>query len=124
MKKVETKKAPAAAGPYSQAVIAAGMVYVSGQLPINPESGLIEKTDITGQTVQVMENISEILEAAGSSLDKAVKTTCFLGDMKDFGAFNEVYAQYFSSKPARSCVEAKIPKGALLEVDLIALCGN
>lgn len=124
MKKVETKKAPAAAGPYSQAVIAAGMVYVSGQLPINPESGLIEKTDITGQTVQVMENISEILEAAGSSLDKAVKTTCFLGDMKDFGAFNEVYAKYFSSKPARSCVEAKIPKGALLEVDVIALCGN
>ncbi|MCR5056925.1 MAG: Rid family detoxifying hydrolase [Clostridia bacterium] len=124
MKKVETKKAPAAAGPYSQAVIAAGMVYVSGQLPINPESGLVEKTDITGQTVQVMENISEILEAAGSSLDKAVKTTCFLGDMKDFGAFNEVYAKYFSSKPARSCVEAKIPKGALLEVDVIALCGN
>ncbi len=124
MKKVETKKAPAAAGPYSQAVIAAGMVYVSGQLPINPKSGLIEKTDITGQTVQVMENISEILEAAGSSLDKAVKTTCFLGDMKDFGAFNEVYAKYFISKPARSCVEAKIPKGALLEVDVIALCGN
>lgn len=124
MKKVETKKAPAAAGPYSQAVIAAGMVYVSGQLPIDPESGLIEKTDITGQTVQVMENISEILKDAGSSLDKAVKTTCFLGDMKDFGAFNEVYAKYFSSNPARSCVEAKIPKGALLEVDVIALCGN
>ena len=124
MKKVETKNAPAASGPYSQAVITGGFVYVSGQLPVNPDSGVIEEKGIEGQTLQVINNISEILKAAGSSLDKVVKTTCFLGDINDFAAFNGVYAKYFTSSPARSCVAASIPKGALLEVDVIALAGN
>lgn len=119
--KVSTNKAPAAIGPYSQAVICGGMVYTSGQIPINAASGNIEASDIKGQTEQVMKNLGEVLAAAGSSFEKAVKTTCFLADIADFAAFNEVYAKYFTEKPARSCVAVKaLPKGALVEVEVIA----
>lgn len=121
MKIVETPKAPGAIGPYSQAVVTGGLVYTSGQIPINPATGAIEQPDITGQTEQVIANLSAVLEAAGSSLERAVKTTCFLSDIADFAAFNEVYARYFTGKPARSCVEvAALPKGALVEVEVIA----
>ena len=121
MKIIETAKAPAAIGPYSQAIISGGLVYTSGQIPINPASGPIEKTDITGQTEQVMANLSVVLEAAGSSLERTIKTTCYLSDIGHFAAFNEVYAKYFTGKPARSCVEvAALPKGALVEVEAIA----
>lgn len=119
--KVSTNKAPAAIGTYSQAVICGGMVYTSGQIPINAASGSIEASDIKGQTEQVMKNLGEVLAAAGSSFEKAVKTTCFLADIADFAAFNEVYAKYFTEKPARSCVAVKaLPKGALVEVEVIA----
>lgn len=119
--KVSTEKAPAAIGPYSQAVISGGMVYTSGQIAINPASGAVEATDITGQTEQVMKNLGEVLAAAGSSFEKAVKTTCFLADMADFATFNEIYAKYFITKPARSCVAAKtLPKNVLVEVEVIA----
>jgi len=121
MKKIATDKAPQAIGPYSQAVVSGGIVYTSGQIAIVPESGSIEATDIVGQTEQVMKNLGEVLKEAGSSYDKAIKTTCFLADIKDFSAFNEVYGKYFSSKPARSCVAVKdLPKGALVEVEVIA----
>lgn len=121
LKKVATEKAPAAIGPYSQAVIFGGAVYTSGQIAIVPESGSIEASDIVGQTEQVMKNLGEVLSEAGSSYDKAIKTTCFLADIKDFAAFNEVYGRYFTSKPARSCVAVKdLPKGALVEVEVIA----
>ena len=121
MKIIETAKAPAAIGPYFQAIISGGLVYTSGQIPINPASGTIEKTDITGQTEQVMANLSVVLEAAGSSLERTIKTTCYLSDIGHFAAFNEVYAKYFTGKPARSCVEvAALPKGALVEVEAIA----
>lgn len=119
--KVSTEKAPAAIGPYSQAVISGGMVYTSGQIAINPESGNVEATDIIGQTEQVMKNLGAVLAAAGSSFEKAVKTTCFLADMADFAAFNEIYGKYFVTKPARSCVAAKtLPKNVLVEVEVIA----
>ena len=119
--KVSTEKAPAAIGPYSQAVISGGMVYTSGQIAINPASGQVEATDISGQTEQVMKNLGEVLAAAGSGFEKAVKTTCFLANISDFAAFNEVYAKYFTEKPARSCVAVKdLPKGALVEVEVIA----
>lgn len=118
---ISTNKAPAAIGPYSQAVVIGDLVYTSGQIPIVPSSGVIEATDITAQTEQVMENLGEVLRAAGSSFEKAVKTTCFLADMADFAEFNEVYAKYFTGKPARSCVAVKaLPKGALVEVEVIA----
>ena len=118
---VSTEKAPAAIGPYSQAIIAGGFVFTSGQIPINPASGNIEATDITSQTEQVMKNLGAVLEAAGSSYTKAVKTTCFLANISDFAAFNEVYAKYFTEKPARSCVAVKdLPKGALVEVEVVA----
>ena len=121
MKIISTKKAPAAIGPYSQAIISGGFVYTSGQIPINPNSGNIESTDITSQTEQVMKNLSEVLKEAGSSFEKAIKTTCFLADISDFAAFNEVYARYFTGKPARSCVAVKdLPRGALVEVEVIA----
>lgn len=121
MIKIATDKAPSAIGPYSQAVVCGGMVYTSGQIAIVPESGSIEASDIVGQTEQVMKNLGEVLEAAGSSYDKAVKTTCFLADIADFAKFNEVYGKYFTSKPARSCVAVKdLPKGALVEVEVIA----
>ncbi len=121
MKKIYTEKAPEAIGPYSQAVVAGGMVYTSGQIAINPASGQVEATDIVGQTEQIMKNLGEVLAAAGSSFDKAVKTTCFLADMGDFATFNEIYGKYFTGKPARSCVAVKtLPKNVLAEVEVIA----
>ena len=118
---VSTDKAPAAIGPYSQAVICGNTVFTSGQIPINPQSGAIEASDITAQSEQVMKNLGEVLKAAGSSFEKAIKTTCFLANISDFAAFNEVYAKYFTQKPARSCIAVKdLPKGALVEVEVIA----
>lgn len=120
-KTISTDKAPAAIGPYSQAVVVGNLVYTSGQIPIVPESGLIEATDIATQTEQVMRNLSAVLEASGSSFEKVIKTTCFLTDIASFSAFNEVYARYFTTNPARSCVAVKdLPKGALVEVEVIA----
>ena len=122
MNKISTNKAPSAIGPYSQAVVHAGLVYTSGQIAINPETGNVEAKEIVGQTEQVMKNLGAVLEASGSSFDKAIKTTCFLAEIADFGAFNEVYGKYFSSKPARSCVAVKdLPKGVLVEVEVIAI---
>ena len=121
MEKIFTENAPAAIGPYSQAMKVGNLVYTSGQIPIDPATGNIESQDITGQTEQVMKNLAAVLTAAGSSLGKAVKTLCFLKDMGDFAAFNEVYAKYFTGKPARSCVAvAALPKGALVEVEVVA----
>ena len=121
LKKVSTEKAPAAIGPYSQAMVTGGLVFTSGQIAIDPATGNVEATDIVGQTEQVMKNLGAVLAAAGSSYDKAVKTTCFLADMADFAAFNEIYGRYFSSKPARSCVAVKtLPKNVLCEVEVIA----
>jgi len=121
LKKVSTDKAPAAIGPYSQAIIHGGVVFTSGQIPINPQSGNVEAQDIASQTEQVMKNLGEVLTAAGSSFEKAIKTTCFLANISDFVAFNEVYAKYFTEKPARSCVAVKdLPKGVLVEVEVIA----
>ena len=119
--KVATEKAPAAIGPYSQAIVCGEMVFTSGQIPINPASGNVEATTIEGQAEQVMQNLGEVLKVAGSSFEKAVKTTCFLADMADFAAFNSVYAKYFTTKPARSCVAVKtLPKNVLVEVEVIA----
>lgn len=121
MKTIQTDKAPAAIGPYSQAKIAGGFVFTSGQIPVNPATSLIEATTIEEQTEQVCKNISAVLEAAGSSLDKVVKTVCFLADINDFAAFNGVYEKHFTSSPARSCVAVKaLPKNALVEVEAIA----
>ena len=121
MEKIFTENAPAAIGPYSQAMKVGNLVYTSGQIPIDPATGNIVSQDITGQTEQVMKNLDAVLTAAGSSFDKAVKTLCFLKDMGDFAAFNEVYAKYFTGKPARSCVAvAALPKGALVEVEVVA----
>ena len=121
MNKIYTNNAPEAIGPYSQAVEWGGLIYTSGQIAINPESGQIESNDIKGQTTQVMKNLTAVLEAAGSSVDKAIKTVCFLADMNDFASFNEIYGEYFTSKPARSCVAVKqLPKNALVEVEVIA----
>ena len=121
MEKVFTEKAPAAIGPYSQAMKTGNLLYTSGQIPIDPTTGNVEAADITGQTEQVMQNLKAVLEAAGTSFDKAVKTLCFLTDMGNFAAFNEVYAKYFTSKPARSCVAVSaLPKGVLVEVEVIA----
>lgn len=119
--KVYTKNAPEAIGPYSQAVKVGNLVFTSGQIAINPETATVEATTIEAQTEQVCKNLSAVLKAAGSSLDKAVKTVCFLSDMDNFAAFNEVYGKYFTSKPARSCVAVKtLPKNVLVEVDVIA----
>ena len=121
IKKISTDKAPAAIGPYSQAIISGNMVFTSGQIPINPATGNVEAVGITAQTEQVMKNLGEVLSAAGSSYEKAIKTTCFLAEIADFAAFNEVYAKYFTEKPARSCVAVKdLPKGVLVEVEVIA----
>ena len=121
IKKVSTDKAPAAIGPYSQAIIHSDIVFTSGQIPINPETGAVEAVGIAAQTEQVMKNLGAVLQAAGSSYEKAIKTTCFLADIADFAAFNEVYAKYFTEKPARSCVAVKdLPKGVLVEVEVIA----
>ena len=120
LKKVSTDKAPAAIGPYSQAIVCGEMVFTSGQIPINPASGNVEAITIEEQAEQVMKNLGEVLKAAGSSFEKAVKTTCFLADMGDFAAFNAVYAKYFTTNPARSCVAVKtLPKNVLVEVEVI-----
>ena len=122
MKIIETKKAPAAVGPYSQAVEINGFLYTSGQIAINPEVGKIVATDIEGQAEQCCKNIGAILDAAGIDFSNVVKTTCFLADIADFKKFNEVYAKYFVSKPARSCVAVKdLPLGALCEIEVIAV---
>ncbi len=121
LKKISTDKAPAAIGPYSQGIITGNLLFASGQIPINPVNGEIEATDIVGQAEQVMKNIGAILEAAGTDYTKVVKTSCFLADMNDFATFNEVYAKYFTEKPARSCVAVKtLPKNVLCEVEVIA----
>ena len=121
MKKIATDKAPAAIGPYSQAVIAGDLLFASGQIPINPATGNVEAVGIEAQAEQSMKNVGEVLKAAGVSYDNVVKTTCFLAEMADFAAFNEVYAKYFTEKPARSCVAVKdLPKGVLCEVEVIA----
>lgn len=121
MKVINTEKAPAAIGPYSQGMIVNGILYSSGQIPINPATGNVEAEGIEAQAEQVMKNLGAVLEAAGSSYEKTIKTTCFLADMDDFAAFNQVYGKYFVGKPARSCVAVKtLPKGVLCEVELIA----
>lgn len=121
MKVVYTDKAPAAIGPYSQAMILNGVVFTSGQIPVIPATGELAGETIEAQAEQVMKNLGAVLEEAGSSFEKAVKTTCFLADMGDFAAFNEIYAKYFVNKPARSCVAVKtLPKNVLCEVEVIA----
>ena len=121
MNTVYTKNAPEALGPYSQAIISGNMVFTSGQIAINPATNSVEATDIEGQTEQVMKNLGEVLKEAGSSFEKAVKTTCFLKNMSDFASFNGIYGKYFTSKPARSCVAVKeLPKDVLVEVEVIA----
>lgn len=121
MKVVYTEKAPAAIGPYSQAMILNGVLFTSGQIPVNPATGEINGNTIETQAEQVMKNLGEVLKEAGSSFEKAVKTTCFLADMGDFAKFNEVYAKYFVNKPARSCVAVKtLPNNVLCEVEVIA----
>ena len=121
MKKIHTDSAPAAIGPYSQGIITGNLFFSSGQIPINPARGNIEAETIKEQTKQVMENLGALLEAAGCTYKDVVKTTCFLANMDDFGAFNEVYGEYFTEKPARSCVAVKtLPKNVLCEVEVIA----
>ena len=121
MEYVSTNNAPSAIGPYSQAVKANGLLFSSGQIAINPATGEVEAKTIEEQAKQVCENLKAVCEAGGTSLDKVVKTVCFLADINDFGAFNEVYGSYFTSKPARSCVAVKdLPKGVLCEVEVIA----
>lgn len=121
MEKIYTKNAPDAIGPYSQAVKANGLLFTSGQIAINPATGEVEATTIEEQTHQVCENLKNVVEAAGITLDKVIKTTCFLANMEDFSAFNGIYGEYFSSKPARSCVAVKqLPKNVLVEVEVIA----
>lgn len=121
MKLIHTDKAPAAIGPYSQGYISNGFFFSSGQVPLDPATGAPVGEDIAAQTRQVMTNLSALLEAAGTDFTKVVKTTCFLADMGDFAAFNEIYAQYFTGKPARSCVAVKtLPKNLLVEVEVIA----
>ena len=120
MKVIVTEKAPGAIGPYSQGFIAGGFVYTSGQIPVNPADGTVPE-GIAAQTEQSCKNVGAILEAAGSGYDKVIKTTCFLADIADFAAFNEVYVKYFTSKPARSCVAVKdLPKGVLCEIEAVA----
>ncbi len=119
--KVQTANAPAAIGPYSQAVVVGNLIFTSGQIPLDPETGALVGSGIAEQTHRVCKNLDAVLRAAGGSLQSAVKTVCFLADMADFAAFNEVYATYFTEKPARSCVAVKtLPKGALVEVEVVA----
>lgn len=121
LKYIETKNAPAAIGPYSQGIILNGIAFFSGQIPLSPETGEVVGTTIEEQTEQVMQNIKALLESQGAEFTDVVKTTCFLADMADFAAFNEIYAKYFTGKPARSCVAVKaLPKGVLCEVETIA----
>ena len=120
--KVSTEKAPAAIGPYSQAVVAGGVLYTSGQIPVNPETNAIAGDTIEEQAEQVMKNLGAVLTEAGTTFEKVVKTTCFIADMGDFAKFNEIYAKYFTEKPARSCVAVKtLPKNVLCEVEVIAV---
>lgn len=122
MKVISTDKAPAAIGPYSQGIVASGMLFASGQIPIIPETGNIVEGDITAQAHQAIKNAAEILKAAECGFENVVKTTCFLADMDDFAAFNAVYEQYFTGKPARSCVAVKtLPKNVLCEVEVTAV---
>ena len=122
MKTIETKSAPAAIGPYSQAILANGFLYTSGQIPLNPETGAIEGQTIEAQAEQAIKNLGEILKASDSDFSKVVKTTCFLARISDFAAFNAIYEKYFVSKPARSCFEvATLPKGALIEIEAVAV---
>lgn len=124
LQKIATDKAPAAIGPYSQGIIVDKMLFASGQIPINPATGEITGSDITAQAQQVMKNVGEILKEAGTDYENVVKTTCFLAEMADFAAFNAVYEQYFTQKPARSCVAVKqLPKDVLCEVEVIAYLG-
>ena len=121
MKIISTENAPKAIGPYSQAVCVGDLVFTSGQIPLDPATGLVVEGGITEQTEQVMKNLGAVLTASGSSYEKALKTTCFLADIGDFVAFNEVYAKYFTGKPARSCVAVKdLPKGVKVEVEVVA----
>ena len=120
MKKIYTTMAPEPVGPYSQAIKVNGFLYCSGQIAINPDNNVFENKTIEEQTFRVMKNIEAVLEEAGYNFEDVVKTTCFLDDMNNFAAFNEIYAKYFTSSPARSCVEAKLPKGAKVEVEVIA----
>ena len=121
MQTIHTENAPAAIGPYSQAVKAGGLVFTSGQIALDPATGAVIQGGIREQTARICENLKAVLEAAGTTLDNAVKTTCFLADMNDFAAFNEVYGQYFTQKPARSCVAVKaLPKNVLAEVEVVA----
>lgn len=123
LQKISTDKAPAAIGPYSQGIVLGNIFFASGQIAINPATGEIEGEDIVAQAQQVMKNIGALLEAAGTDYTRVVKTTCFLADMDDFAAFNEVYARYFTENPARSCVAVKtLPKNVLCEVEVIAEC--
>lgn len=120
-KRVKTNKAPEAIGPYSQAMVVGDLIFTSGQIPLNPETGAIEGENVIEQTHRVCKNLDAVLTAAGGSLKSAVKTVCFLSDMADFAAFNSVYAQYFTEKPARSCVAVKaLPKGAMVEIEVVA----
>lgn len=120
-KAIHTNNAPEAIGPYSQAIVSGGLVFTSGQIAINPKTGNVETKTIEEQTKQVCENLAEVLKAAGSSLEKVVKTVCFLRNMEDFAAFNAVYGEYFTGKPARSCVAVReLPKNVLVEVDTVA----
>lgn len=122
IREITTDKAPAAIGPYSQGIIANGFLFASGQIPINPATGAIEGETITEQAELVMKNIGEILKEAGTTYENVVKTTCFLADMADFGAFNTVYERYFTGKPARSCVAVKqLPRDVLCEVEVIGV---
>ena len=125
LKKVATEKAPASIGPYSQAIIVDKMVFTSGQIPLDPATGVVVGEEIKEQAELVMKNLGEILKEAGTDYTKVVKTTCFLANMSDFAAFNEVYAKYFTEKPARSCVAVKtLPKDVLCEVEAIAYLGE
>jgi 2-iminobutanoate/2-iminopropanoate deaminase len=122
MKKIETDRAPAAIGPYSQGIIYGGLLYASGQIPISPETGAVTGATIEEQTAQVIENIKAVLLAAGTSIDRVIKTTCFLKNISDFPAFNSIYAAHFTSKPARSTVQvAALPKDALVEIEVTAV---
>ena len=122
MNQIATNQAPAAIGPYCQAVVHNGMVYTSGQIPLDPATGSVTGTDIAQQADQVMRNLEAVLKAAGSDLTKVVKTTCFLADMQDFAPFNEVYSRYFTGKPVRSCVAVRtLPKNVLVEVECVAV---
>jgi len=122
LKKIATENAPGAIGPYSQAIVCGNMLYTSGQIALDPATGAMVEQDITVQTERVMKNLEAVLAAAGTSFDKVVKTTCFLANIADFAAFNEIYGKYITSAPARSCVAVKdLPKGALVEVEVIAV---